>query len=205
MPSNALLAGSLTSALLANAVDPAAASFADSGARLSHLPQQIRPAPAPSVPPCSPAYANPVAIDAGAPVWKSRLATNARLLSELTAGWDGPRSIPISQEALSRATTYVGTALDSFADVNAPRLVPGGDGSVQIEWHTKHGELELDIYPDGEMSIWIKDHGNGAEFSGENEAALALFYRWAPWVAARSRDDFNVLGQAQMPAFSVAA
>jgi hypothetical protein len=48
-----------------------------------------------------------------------------------------------------------------------------------------HGELEFDIGPRDEMTIWIRDRRNGAEFEGENQAALVLFYRWAPWIASR--------------------
>jgi hypothetical protein len=135
----------------------------------------------------------------------SNLTTNARQLSELKAGWDGPGSIPVTQKALHRATLYVRSALENLGDVCAPRLVPGGDGSVQIEWHAKHGELEFDIDSRGDTSIWIRDHRNGAEFDGENEAAVALFYRWAPWVASRQRDGFDAPPQAQMPLLSIAA
>jgi hypothetical protein len=139
------------------------------------------------------------------PDWISQLASNAQGLSKLPAGWDGRGSIPISDKMLYRATTYVRSALEGLSDVTAPRLVPGGDGSVQIEWHAKHGELEFDIGPANEMTIWIRDRRNGAEFEGENQAALTLFYRWAPWIASRLRDDFDARSKAEAPLFSVAA
>lgn len=106
---------------------------------------------------------------------------------------------------LYRATRYVELSLKGFSDLTPPRLVPGGDGTVQIEWHAKHGELEFDIGPQEEMTIWIWDRRNGAEFEGENQAALALFYRWAPWIASRQRHDLDEAAEAQIPLFSIAA
>ncbi|WP_271504344.1 hypothetical protein [Bradyrhizobium sp. CCBAU 11357] len=101
---------------------------------------------------------------------------------------------------------YVDTALkDAASDVVAPRLVPGGDGSLQIEWHTRRGELELDLDTDGAMSIWVRDHATGAEFDGDGEEAFALFYRWAPWIAARVHHAPHAAAPAQMAFFEAAA
>jgi hypothetical protein len=87
----------------------------------------------------------------------------------------------------------------------APYLVPGGDGSVQVEWHEKHGELELDVDRGGNLSIWGRDHRNGAEFEGEAEMAIDLFYRWAPWVATAVRDGADASVSSAPPSISVAA
>jgi hypothetical protein len=140
------------------------------------------------------------------PAWRAQLGANAQGLAALRAGWDGPGSIPISPETLARAVFYVDSALrDCSNDMIPPRLVPGGDGSVQIEWHTRHGELELDIDDQGRASIWIRNHLSHAEFDGEDETALALFYRWAPWVAAPERHAVDVLAAPQMAYLSFAA
>ena len=125
--------------------------------------------------------------------WKSVLLANVRSLSELNAGWDGPGSVPVRETLLLRAVFYVESALSGLADVTAPRLVPGGDGSLQIEWHSVRGEIEFDIDDQGQddqgqVSIWGRDHLSGEEFDGEGEAALALFRQWAPVVAVRHRD-----------------
>lgn len=140
-----------------------------------------------------------------APAWRSILSKNAQSILELRAGWDGPGSIPVSASTASLAMIHVSNALDRAIDVIAPRLVPGGDGSVQIEWHARHAELEFCIDRVGRMSIWIRDHMRGAEFDGEDEKALALFYRWAPWVASKLRDVPDVPAAPQMASFSIAA
>lgn len=139
------------------------------------------------------------------PLWMTHLENNAKDLALLRPGWDGSGSIPISKKMLYRASSYVRTALDGLLEASPPRLVPGGDGSIQIEWHAWHGELEFDIGPSDEMTIWIRDRRNGAEFDGENQAALALFYRWAPWIASRQRNGSDAIVQDQIPFLSFAA
>lgn len=141
--------------------------------------------------------------------WKARLAANALSLAGLAPGWDGPRSVSIPESLLARAVFYVESALkspiDGDAQMTAPRLVPGGDGSLQIEWHTRRGELEFDIDDRSAGSIWIRDHLSGAEFNGEGSEALALFYRWAPWIASQRHDATYAPIQAQMVPTAIAA
>jgi hypothetical protein len=202
MPIKPLLAGSLTSAILANpSAVGSAATLTDVPWRITH-PLGMRAA-APLASNLQPAPQR--ATRQAEPDWISHLAKNAQALSELRAGWDGRGSIPIPRKVLYHATSYVESALKGLSNVAPPRLVPGGDGSVQIEWHAKHGELEFDIGPQDEMTIWIRDRRNGVEFEGENQAALALFYRWAPWIASRLPHDSDATAEAQMPLFSVAA
>lgn len=202
MPINPLLAGSLTGAIFAS---PAGLG---SAATSTNLEWRLDPFGTTVNAPFLPSDSRPVLRQATREAetgWNSHLARNAEALSELRAGWDGRGSIPISRNVLYRATSYVKSALEGLPGATPPRLVPGGDGSVQIEWHVRHGELEFDIGPQDEMTIWIRHRGNGAEFEGDNQAALALFYRWAPWIASRQPNDSAATTQAQMPIFSVAA
>jgi len=140
------------------------------------------------------------------PSWNDQLSANAHSVLSLRPGWDGPGSIAISATLLSRAMFYVESAIKANATSDAaPRLVPGGDGSIQIEWHTRRGELEFDLDTDGAMSIWIRNHASGAEFDGEGEEALSLFYRWAPWISSRLHDAPHAPTAAQMAFLEVAA
>ena len=201
MPINQFLAGSLTSALLANPANlPPPAPLVTLSDRFGWI-DASRSAPPPRH------VAQPSRAEGKRPgAWSNQLAANARSISALEAGWDGPGSVAISPEILARAVFYVDSALkDVASDLIAPRLVPGGDGSLQIEWHTRRGELELDLDTDGAMSIWIRDHASGAEFDGGGEEAFALFYRWAPWIASRLHDVPHAPVQAHMALFEIAA
>lgn len=203
MPVNqTLLASSLTAATLL--ASPGAFAL-PSSPTLTQGSYAIGAACAAAALPARQAAAN-TAASGTPPAWRAQLRANSQGLAALRAGWDGPGSIPVSTATLARAVFYVETALQDCAnDMAPPRLVPGGDGSVQIEWHTKRGELELDIDDQGRASIWIRNHLSHAEFDGEDEKALALFYRWAPWVATPVRHAIDAQAAPQMAFLSFAA
>lgn len=91
-------------------------------------------------------------------------------IAKLKEGWDGPGSVPIPVRLIDLADRIVQAACAPIA----PFVVPGGDGSLQIEWHTQAGEIEFDIDPNGRFSIWGQDHSTGTEFEGEDARALGL-------------------------------
>lgn len=200
MPINQFLVGSLTSVFLANPanVPPLPVSLTHSE-KFGWIDSTRAASPPDSA-------LQPPRVTHGQTAWQRQLSANAEGVCGLEAGWDGPGSVPISREILTRAMFYIDSAMKGAAgDAAAPRLVPGGDGSIQIEWHTRRGELELDLDTDGKMSIWVRDHATGAEFDGEDEEAFALFYRWAPWVSARPQYAAHVPTAAQLAFLEVAA
>ncbi len=115
------------------------------------------------------------------PQWREVFSARLERLRGLSRGWDGPGSIPVEGRLLRQAVQLVMEALAGSRKASAPSLVPGGDGSIQIEWHTKLGEIEFDLAVNGKRSIWIHDRLTGKEIEGENERALALLFRWAAW------------------------
>lgn len=137
--------------------------------------------------------------------WQTGMWNRAQHVAKLRAGWDGPGSLPVSPEALYTATRITRLALDGFEQAAAPYLVPGGDGSIQVEWHEAHAELELDIGANGKLSIWGRDHLSGAEFEGEDAEAVNLFFRWAPRVAAHAGHVADEVSASEGPQFEVAA
>ena len=139
------------------------------------------------------------------PDWKKLLDANAARLAALKAGWDGYGSLPISKPVLFAAIDIVDRALSCVPNAIAPYLVPAGDGSVQVEWHEHHAELELELSADGQMCILFRDHLTGAELVGEGPKALNLFLRWAPWVASQSGDVDDVPHSQSVANFDVAA
>jgi hypothetical protein len=138
--------------------------------------------------------------------WQAAIWARVRELSALAPGWDGPGSSKVSTDALYTATGITRLALEGQPGAVAPYIVPGGDGSVQIEWHEEHAELELDIGSDGtHFSVWGRDHRSGVEFEGEDAEAINLFFRWAPRVATHPGDVADVSPTAPMAQFEIAA
>ena len=97
------------------------------------------------------------------PRWANVFAFRAQSIGSLTRGWDGPGSVAINRRLLFEAVRIVEKALIGARNAVAPYLVPGGDGSLQIEWHEKDGEFEYDLSVEGSRSIWIRDHRTGEQ------------------------------------------
>lgn len=132
-----------------------------------------------------------VPVRAGPP-WAHVLALRAQSIGKLARGWDGPGSVAIDRGLLIEAIWIVRNALTDAPNAVAPFLVPGGDGSLQVEWHEKNGELEFDLAVDGSRFIWIRDHRSGEEIEGDDDRADALFSRWAPRLASVVYNDCYV-------------
>ena len=137
--------------------------------------------------------------------WLSVLRTSAARLAELEAGWDGFGAQKISRAALPAAVRATESSMPSIADAVPPYLVPIANGGVQIEWHEEHGELEYCLNSDGSRYIWIKNHLTGVEIEGDDEEAVAIFYRWAPWVATAPVHADHVSASPTHTFFSIAA
>ncbi len=115
------------------------------------------------------------------PEWRDVFSARIERLRGLSRGWDGPGSVPVQGRLLLQAVQIVMEALGGSRKASPPSLVPGGDGSLQIEWHTELGEIEFDLAVNGRRSIWIHDRLTGEEIEGEDERALTLLSRWAAW------------------------
>ena len=75
--------------------------------------------------------------------WFDELAKKFDELTSLPVGWDGYVGRPVSFNCAHFAVTILDRL---FADgVPAPQLVPGGDGTLQIEWHRMGYDIELDV------------------------------------------------------------
>ena len=75
--------------------------------------------------------------------WQQALSPRLEELVRLPNGWDGYRGRPISF-ACARFTAQLLVHL-CREDLAPPALIPGSDGSVQIEWHENGYNVELDV------------------------------------------------------------
>lgn len=75
--------------------------------------------------------------------WSTALEVRLRELINLSNGWDGPKSIPVSIPNAKFARKLLDQL---FVDeVPAPSIFPIGDGTLQIEWNVGDYEIELDV------------------------------------------------------------
>lgn len=104
-------------------------------------------------------------------IWKQ---PHVEWLSELT---DQIADLPFEAEEAPRGTRPVAMAavrrLLEFARTNfnattrAPVVVPTPTGGIQIEWHTRGVELEIEVPPQGPAMVVYEDRVSGEEWDGD--------------------------------------
>ncbi|MGH9837473.1 MAG: hypothetical protein ACREEM_01670 [Blastocatellia bacterium] len=72
-------------------------------------------------------------------------------LFELPDNWDGYGS-PAIQPAVKETASDLANTLHK-AGAPLPHIAPVSGGGIQLEWHKKDRELELEILPDGDVAF----------------------------------------------------
>lgn len=117
-----------------------------------------------------------------AEVANSLKAQKAYLLS-LPANWDGYGAKRVSGVLLDQLENAVTYAV-GLTDCRAPDIIPGGDGSVQAEWHRKDLELSFSVGPTGSHYFAVTSPDADLEFFDED--ALPAFRSWAHRLAKKA-------------------
>lgn len=117
-----------------------------------------------------------VVIQPGRQEWFRILKGRLGELLALRAGWDGYQAKPIGLET----AFFVAKILETLYvdELQAPSLVPGSDGSVQIEWHVSDWEIELLVK--GPYKIEAYRCNDELEIEDEDEATTdyTVLYGW---------------------------
>ncbi len=105
-------------------------------------------------------------------------------LTALNKGWDGYAGLPVSFNCALFAANLIERIF--VADVPKPALVPGSDGTVQIEWHRSQFDIEIHVLGPNELIANRYDHRTGCneELELEND-----FSELAKWVVDLQRAD----------------
>lgn len=92
--------------------------------------------------------------------WMIDLQERFDELTSLPMGWDGYSGRPVSFSCASFAANLIERLyLDG---VPAPQLVPGGDGTVQLEWHRNQFDVEIDVLAPCEITAIRRNLRTGA-------------------------------------------
>ncbi len=100
-------------------------------------------------------------------------------LLKLERGWDGYGAPPLAPDLIVGVVAEVRTVLRDL-DCPIPDLCPGGDGSLQVEWHTGTVELCYNVSPGGTRYTWVHERNSGKVYEYFASAALSGFKLWAP-------------------------
>ena len=75
--------------------------------------------------------------------WTDSLVDRLSKLTSLQFGWDGYDGQPVSFGTAHFAYSLLQRL---YTDgIEQPQLVPGSDGSLQIEWHENDVDIEIDL------------------------------------------------------------
>jgi hypothetical protein len=86
------------------------------------------------------------------------IQTRLNALGHLPSGWAGRGSEPVSREVRARAALVFGRI--GRAAMGLPAVVPGADGSVQLEWRSREYDLEVDV--NETVDVFFDNHRGGA-------------------------------------------
>lgn len=90
-----------------------------------------------------------------APPWLDHVMTRINKLLDLTPGWD-------SYQARAVDLDSVRTCLDALSrtmqpETPLPQIVPTPRGTIQLEWHLRGIDLEVEALPSGLLKISYED------------------------------------------------
>ena len=137
--------------------------------RPEHKRATLSEAVAPSL-----AAAQSAAFEPVPPAWLGAARHRLTEMAALEEGWDGHAGRLIDRDVLA----FVTNLLDRVAvpGVPAPHLAPLSHGGIQLEWHAKGIDLEIEITEPYALSIWFEDHRTGDAwekvFDGPDLSAL---------------------------------
>jgi hypothetical protein len=75
--------------------------------------------------------------------WTRALESRFNKLTSLPVGWDGYAGRPVSFTCARFAADLLQRLYDGA--LPPPSLVPGSDGSLQVEWHINQFDIEIDV------------------------------------------------------------
>ena len=108
--------------------------------------------------------------------WFRELNGRLGYLTSLPLGWDGYAGQPVSPNVAQFAAKLIEHL---FTDaVPAPQLVPGSDGTLQLEWHLNGYDIEIDVLAPFDIVATRYDHISDVEDEIEVQSDFSELMRW---------------------------
>ncbi|WP_156407166.1 hypothetical protein [Bosea sp. Root670] len=110
--------------------------------------------------------------------WSHMIVTRLEHLTALPRGWDGYNAGPVRFGTASFALNLLQRVCP--ADGEAPAIVPGARGDLQIEWHSDDTDIELHVLAPYRVRAWRC--GPMTPEDGEEFELTSDFTRVREWV-----------------------
>ncbi len=96
--------------------------------------------------------------------WEAEVANRLSQLLQLPSGWDGYRAAPIRPGACDYAISVL-ARLMAAGGLPTPSIVPLAYGAVQIEWHRRGWNIEVEVERPNMISVFARSLTSNKEYS----------------------------------------
>jgi hypothetical protein len=110
------------------------------------------------------AFADPEA-KAASPAWLKPTIQALQDLLQLPENWDGYGAVQVREQLAQQALMMLADVMEN--DAPAPSVVPLSDGGVQVEWHRRGLNLEIEFPADEAPSFYYYEDDTGLEGEGQ--------------------------------------
>lgn len=117
------------------------------------------------------------------PDWLPTTARALVVLLRLPPNWDSYGAGEIEPDAVVHALALLTVTMRP--DTPAPAVVPTPHGGVQLEWHTRESDLEVEITPTGRLHVAYENHLDGHEWEDELNSELDPLRRYLEELSRR--------------------
>jgi hypothetical protein len=118
--------------------------------------------------------------------WRDSAMKNLQAFVRLDRGWDGYAAVPVSLATATFALKMLEAMCNDQTD--APQIVPGPNGEVQLEWHTETGDVEILVRGPYDVTAWRQMVG--ADDDGEEMQLSTDFLPAAKWIQEVTEPEF---------------
>ncbi|WCL54406.1 hypothetical protein [Gimibacter soli] len=119
--------------------------------------------------------------------WMSVLRPRFDELTALPRGWDGYQGVPVSWSCAEFAANILDRLNEEY--VPPPSLVPGSDGTVQIEWHRNGYDVEIHVLAPNKVNAYRYDRNSGHEEEFNLTNDFSSVQNWVKQLSNRGRTD----------------
>ena len=102
--------------------------------------------------------------------WLAELAGELIAMLDFPANWNSYGAPQISPCALGYVLAVVHETMDAHSI--KPIALPSPSGGVQLEWHQRGVDFEVEVLPSGELSMYFGIRVKGEENRNEHELEL---------------------------------
>ncbi len=107
----------------------------------------------------------PATVQPPYPLWLPKVKETLRRLVDLPENWNSYGAKRVDP-AIARQASDLLVQL-AHPEMPEPAVVPTRCGGIQIEWHDRSIDLEINLGPRGEMHVSFEDEQNGEEWEQE--------------------------------------